>query len=80
MNKFKWLSLSTMTRSSAGLGGRTLEPNHIYDVADFSLAVVEEWVITGNAEYVSTSTATNAVLDVKSSIVKIKVPKLGQDN
>jgi hypothetical protein len=78
--RFKWLSNSTVTRSSAGSGGTSLDTDHIYNVADFSEAVVTEWVVTGNAEYVSASTATNTVLDVKSPTVKIKVPKIGTDN
>lgn len=74
--RFKWLGRSTVTRSKEGSGGIALEPGHIYNVADFSEAVVDEWIVTGNAEAVTTE-AKDTVLDVKSQTVKIKAPKLG---
>jgi hypothetical protein len=75
-DRFKWLGRSTVTRSKEGSGGIALEPGHIYGVADFSADVVGEWIVTGNAEAVTTE-AKDTVLDVKSQTVKIKVPKIG---
>ena len=77
--RFKWLSNSTVTRSSAGSGGTSLDTDHIYNVADFSEAVVAEWIATGNAESIEVE-AKNTVLEVHSPTVKIKVPKIGTDN
>ena len=76
MSRFKWLGPATMTRSKEGSAGRALTTGHIYNVADFSEAVVAEWISTGYAEAVTTE-AQNTVLDVKSPTVKIKTPKIG---
>jgi len=75
-DRFKWLGRSTVTRSKAGSGGAVLDTGHIYDVADFSEAVVAEWIATGNAESIEVK-AKNTVLDVKSVTVKSKAPKIG---
>jgi len=75
-DRFKWLGRATVTRSKEGSGGKALDTDHIYNVADFSAAVVDEWIATGHAESVN-GEATNTVLDVKSPTVNIKVPKVG---
>lgn len=74
--RFKWLGPSTFTRSREGTGGVQLEPEHIYQVADFGADVVAEWVRTGHAEAVEGS-PKDTVLDVKSATVSIKAPKIG---
>jgi hypothetical protein len=78
-DRFRWTGRSTMTRSKNGSSGQTLEPEHYYSVADFSAAVVAEWIATGNAEAVTTE-ATNTVLVVQSAEVKLKSPKIGKAN
>jgi len=75
-DRFKWLGRPTMTRSKEGSGGKALDPDHIYSVADFSAAVVDEWIATGHAEPVN-GEAKDTVLAVHSPTVKIKVPKVG---
>ena len=75
-DRFKWLGRETMTRSKEGSGGAVLATDHIYNVADFSAAVVEEWIATGNAEPVN-GEAKDTVLAVHSPTVKIKAPKIG---
>ena len=74
--KFRWLGRSTVTRSKDGSVGTALEQGHIYDTAQFDPLILEEWVITRNAEFV-VSEAKNTVLAVHSPTVKAKAPKLG---
>lgn len=50
-DKFTWLAGDTFTRSRDGVGGKHLIQGETYDVAGFALAVVEEWVRAGAAEY-----------------------------
>ena len=78
-DRFKWLGRATVTRSKEGSGGKALDTDHIYNVADFSEAVVAEWIATGNAESIEVE-AKNTVLEVHSPTLKIKVPKIGTDN
>ena len=75
-DRFKWLGRSTVTRSKDGSAGFPLETGHIYDCSRFDALVIDEWVITGNAEFVKVE-AKDTVLDVQSPTVKTKVPKLG---
>jgi len=74
--RFRWLGRATVTRSKEGSGGKALDTDHIYNVADFSAAVVDEWIATGNAEPVN-GEAKDTVLAVHSPTVKIKAPKIG---
>jgi hypothetical protein len=76
MTRFRWLGRSTVTRSKDGSSGTVLDTGHIYNVADFSAAVVDEWILTGNAEAVTTE-AHDTALEVHSPVVKIKTPKIG---
>jgi hypothetical protein len=75
-DRFKWLGRSTVTRSKAGSAGTALEPDHIYNVADFSAAVVDQWIITGHAESVN-GTPEHTTLEVQSPVVKSKAPNIG---
>jgi hypothetical protein len=77
-DRFRWTANATVTRSKSGSSGTVLDTGHIYSVADFSAAVVDEWIATGHAEAVTTE-AHDTVLDVKSPTVKIKVPKIGTE-
>ena len=74
--RFRWLGRATVTRSKEGSGGKALDTDHIYSVADFEEGVVAEWIATGHAESVNDE-ATNTVLAVHSPTVKIKAPKVG---
>jgi hypothetical protein len=76
MANFKWTGRSTVTRSKDGSAGISLEPDHIYDVAAFGEAVVEEWIRTGHAEPIEVK-ANDTALAVKSHVVKVKSPKVG---
>jgi hypothetical protein len=50
-DKFTWLVGDTYTRSRDGVGGKHLIQGESYDVAGFDLAIVEEWIRAGAAEY-----------------------------
>lgn len=73
-SRFKWLGRSTVTRSKNGSAGTPLELDHIYQTADFTEAVVDEWIATGHAEPVEAK-AKNTVLAVKSQTIKAKAPE-----
>jgi hypothetical protein len=74
--RFKWLGAATFSRSRGGVEGKSLEPQHIYNMADFDPNVVAEWIRTGHAEAVE-GTPIDTRLKVENATVSVKAPKIG---